>query len=148
MHMTCLFCEIVSGKIDSYKFFEDENHIAILDIFPATIGQTLVLPRNHYGSYVFQMPTPEYLQLMFFAKKIAQILDKGLPAIRTCMVMEGMEIDHAHIKLYPIHTIAQTVAFGQVDLTVYRGYLSTQHGPKQSESELERLARELRKSIK
>ncbi len=43
----CLFCRIVAGELPSTRVFEDERTIAIMDIFPATRGHALVLPRAH-----------------------------------------------------------------------------------------------------
>ena len=34
----CLFCKIVEGIIPAYKIYEDDKHIAILDIYPAVLG--------------------------------------------------------------------------------------------------------------
>lgn len=44
----CIFCKIVNGEIPSYKIYEDENVMAILDISQATKGHTLVLSKKHY----------------------------------------------------------------------------------------------------
>ena len=49
----CIFCKIIKGEIPSSKVWEDENFIAILDINPNTEGVTLVIPKKHYDSYVF-----------------------------------------------------------------------------------------------
>lgn len=46
--MDCIFCKIVAGEIPSYKVYEDDNIIAILDISQATKGHTLVIPKKHY----------------------------------------------------------------------------------------------------
>lgn len=46
--MNCIFCSIVNGDIPSYKIYEDENVIAILDISQATKGHTLVISKKHY----------------------------------------------------------------------------------------------------
>ena len=46
--MNCVFCKIVSGEIPSYKIYEDENVIALLDISQATRGHTLVIAKDHY----------------------------------------------------------------------------------------------------
>lgn len=44
----CIFCKIVNGEVPSYKIYEDENVMAILDISQATKGHTLVLSKKHY----------------------------------------------------------------------------------------------------
>ena len=135
----CLFCKIVHGQISSYKFYEDEEHIAILDINPAVKGQSLVLPKKHIGSYVFEMKNEEYLSLMIAAKNVANLTDEKLGSIRTCMIMEGMEIDHAHIKLYPIYEIITRIAKGTIDLNKYQGFISTLHGKRMPDFELEKI---------
>ena len=43
----CIFCQIIEGKVQSKKIFEDEHSIAILDINPANPGHTLLLPKEH-----------------------------------------------------------------------------------------------------
>jgi histidine triad (HIT) family protein len=43
----CLFCRIVAGELPSTRVHEDEHVIAIMDIFPATRGHVLVIPRAH-----------------------------------------------------------------------------------------------------
>jgi histidine triad (HIT) family protein len=43
----CLFCRIVAGELPSTRVHEDERVVAIMDIFPATRGHALVIPRAH-----------------------------------------------------------------------------------------------------
>ena len=43
----CLFCRIVAGELPSTRVLEEDRVIGILDIFPATRGHALVLPRAH-----------------------------------------------------------------------------------------------------
>jgi histidine triad (HIT) family protein len=43
----CLFCRIVAGDVPSTRPYEDEAVVAIMDIFPATRGHVLVIPRAH-----------------------------------------------------------------------------------------------------
>lgn len=132
----CLFCKIVAGELPAYKIYEDDQFIAILDIFPSVRGQSLVLPKEHFDSYVFNMPLDVYQQFLQVTWTVARNMDTTLEALRTCMVMEGMEVNHAHIKLYPIYTIGSYTAPGIADLTVYPGYLTTLHGKRASEADL------------
>jgi histidine triad (HIT) family protein len=43
----CIFCAIVAGETPSVRVHEDDRTIAIMDIFPATRGHVLVVPRAH-----------------------------------------------------------------------------------------------------
>ena len=45
--MSCTFCRILEGELPSYPVYEDEHTYAFLDIHPATMGHTLVIPRRH-----------------------------------------------------------------------------------------------------
>ena len=64
----CIFCQIIEGKIPSYKIYEDNDYIAILDIFPNTKGMTLVIPKQHFDSYAFEMPDDTYAKFFLAAK--------------------------------------------------------------------------------
>jgi len=143
----CLFCKIVSGEIPSSKIWEDKKHIAILDVFPNIKGMTLVMPKAHYDSYTFDMPDSAYAELLIASKKVGKILDKKLKIIRTAMVAEGLGVNHAHIKLYPM--IGMDKHFKEMWNTdeVYfeknPGYLITKRGPKAEPAELEKLAKQI-----
>jgi histidine triad (HIT) family protein len=46
--MTCLFCQILDGKIPAHFIYEDNNHVAIMDKYPIHKGHSLVIPRKHH----------------------------------------------------------------------------------------------------
>ena len=143
----CIFCKIVKGEIPSYKIWEDEKFIAILDIFPNTKGMTLVIPKAHYDSYAFDMNDNDYSSFMLAAKKVGKIMDTKLNVRRTAMVMEGMGVNHAHLKLYPMHGLFEKfepiVPVDPLNQKIffekYEGYLTTLLGPKATDESLEDL---------
>ena len=141
----CIFCKIVKGQIPSVKIYGDKNFIAILDKFPNVKGMTLVIPKKHFDSYVFEMPEKDYSNLMKTSRKIAKLLDKKLNVQRTALVMEGLGVNHAHIKLYPIYGLdnkfEEIWAKGNVYFDKYEGYISTQIGPEKTIEELKKLPR-------
>lgn len=145
----CIFCKIVKGEIPAVKIWEDERHIAILDIKPNTEGMTLVIPKKHFDSYAFDMPDKEYCELMIAAKKVGKLLDKKLNVKRTALIIEGMEINHVHIKLYPLHGLGEKfkemIAKEQVYFDRYQGYLTTKEGARKSPEELNKIAEKIRK---
>ena|SRR3989344_5546073 len=150
--MDCIFCKIVKGEIESIKIWEDEKFVAILDVNPNTKGMTLVLTKEHYDSYAFDMPAELYSEFMMVSKKVAKMLEKGLRVARVSMVMEGMGINHAHIKLYPLHGVNEKFeemwAKERIYFEKYEGYLSTQLGPQADLKELKKLAEEIKQSNK
>lgn len=144
----CIFCKIVRGEIPSVKIWEDKEHLAILDVNPNTEGMTLVLTKKHYDSDATDMPDKNYKNLMIAAKRVGKLLEKKLKVKRVAIVMEGLGIDHAHIKLYPIHGLNQKFkeiwASKKVYFEKYKGYISTQLGPQKSLEELNALAKKIR----
>src|SRR3989338_11281327 len=146
----CIFCRIVNGEIPSVKIWEDEHHIAILDNQPNVKGMALVLTKRHYDSYVFDMPRVAYKNFILATKKVAKLIEKGLKVQRVAMVMEGLGVNHSHIKLYPLYGLKEkfeeTWAQEKKFFEKYEGYISTQLGPKIELAELKKLAEKLRKN--
>ncbi|MFW5846988.1 MAG: HIT family protein [Nanoarchaeota archaeon] len=46
----CIFCNIIKGKIPTYKFAEDKNAIATLEINPIEKGHVLIIPKKHVSN--------------------------------------------------------------------------------------------------
>lgn len=97
----CIFCKIIAGEIPSVKIWENDHFIALLDAFPACKGQTLVIPKQHYDSDIFVMNAAVYTALMLTTKEVAALLKKWLWVEKIGMVVEWLQVPHAHIKLYP-----------------------------------------------
>lgn len=144
----CIFCKIVKGEIPSVKIYEDKDYLAILDIYPNSEGMTLVIPKKHFGSDVFKMPEKDYLELMKVSRKVAKKVEEGLGVKRVAMVMEGMGINHMHVKLYPLHGLKNNFqemwASEKIYFEKYEGYISTQLGPEKSKEDLEKVAKKIR----
>lgn len=151
--MFCAFCEIVSGNFDSAKIWEDEKFLAFLDINPNTKGMTVVISKDHHnGSYIMDMDDKTYADFFLAARKVSKILEKGLGVERVILVMEGLMIDHPHIKLYPVHGLQEKFEEILADETVYfekyEGYISTRLGPQVELPELQKLATEIKNKNK
>ncbi len=81
--------------------YEDDKYAAFLDKFPAVQGQAVVIIKKEIP-YLFSLTDDEYSGLLKVAKKVALAIDRTLTTERTCMVVEGFEVPHVHIKLYPM----------------------------------------------
>ena len=66
----CIFCQIVSGKVQSRKVYEDENVLAILDINPANPGHILIMPKEHY-SIMPQIPEDDIKHIFAITKSLS-----------------------------------------------------------------------------
>jgi|SRR3989344_620220 len=100
--VNCIFCKIIKGEIPSYKLYEDKDLIVILDAFPATKGQSLIISKKH-EPYIFGLDGKLYGKLFLKAKEAAKAIDKSLNTVRTCIVVEGFMVPHVHIRLHPCY---------------------------------------------
>jgi len=96
-----IFSKIINRQIPGHFIYEDEHCVAILDKFPTVRGQSLVIPKKELD-YAFDLDDDTYIHLFKVAKKIAKASDRALNAKRTCLVVEGFDVPHVHIKIYPM----------------------------------------------
>ncbi|MCR9264152.1 MAG: HIT family protein [Flavobacteriaceae bacterium] len=147
----CIFCDIVNNESPAHKIWEDEEHVAFLSIFPNTEGFTVVATKRHLPSYCFDLSNEDLTKLTIAAKKVGKLLDAKLEGVgRTALMMEGFGVDHAHVKLFPMHGTAkieewtpfisnQTKYFDK-----YEGYISSHDCERADDSDLVRLAERIK----
>lgn len=99
--MSTIFTKIINREIPGQFIYEDDVCVAMMDKFPIVPGQSMVIAKEEID-YVFNVEDELYLHLFAVAKKIAKASDAAFGAERTCLVVEGFEVPHVHIKLYPI----------------------------------------------
>lgn len=110
--MATIFTKIINGDIPSYKIAEDDSHYSFLDINPSAEGHTLVIPKREVD-YLFDLTEEELTALMKFARKVALGIDQALEPVRTGIIVEGMEVPHAHVHLIPIYKPGQNFSLGK-----------------------------------
>jgi histidine triad (HIT) family protein len=96
----CIFCKIAKGEIPCAKIWEDEKHLAFLDIAPYCHGHTLVIPKKH-SRWLWDIEEKEYSDLMLKTKQIAEKLRKHFKTDWIEEVVAGMDVKHTHIHLLP-----------------------------------------------
>ena len=99
--MSTLFTKIINREVPGFFIYEDDICAVFLDKFPAIAGQCVVVPKAEVD-YIFNLPDETYLHICAVAKLVAQALDTVYQTERTCVVVEGFEVPHTHIKLYPM----------------------------------------------
>lgn len=146
----CIFCKIVSGELPSHKVWENEKHLAFLSIFPNTEGFTVVVPKKHYSSYIFDASDEVIADLMSATKKVAKLLDAKLGDVgRTALIFEGFQVDHLHSKLFPMHSTKikgwqPVLSDVKKYFDKYEGYVSSHNGPRADDAKLAALAKKIR----
>ena len=95
---SCIFCNIVDGKIPSYKVYEDDLFLGFLDTAPRTKGHSLLIPKKHYR---WVHDVVEFDLYWLAARKLTRALQKVLDPFFVTYVTHGLEIPHAHIHIMP-----------------------------------------------
>lgn len=100
-----LFSKIIAGEIPSYKIAENDLFFAFLDIFPATPGHVLVVPKTEVDR-LFDLPATYLDGLLTFAQPIARAIQQAFPCDRVNILTLGFEVPHAHVHLIPMNGMA------------------------------------------
>ncbi|RXK83367.1 HIT family protein [Filimonas effusa] len=100
-----LFSKIIAGEIPCYRIAENDKFFAFLDIFPATPGHTLVVPKIETDR-LFDLPAGYLSELLPFAQPLAQAIQKAFPCDRVNILTLGFEVPHAHVHLLPMNGMA------------------------------------------
>ena len=101
----CIFCKIINNEIPSYKVYEDEYVLAILDISQVCDGHTLILPKKHYNNFLdadLQTINRCMDVIKFLSDKYKQILNpSGFNILNNTNEIAGQTVFHLHFHLIP-----------------------------------------------
>lgn len=99
--MPTIFSKIIAGEIPCHKIWEDERFFAFLDIRPIQPGHVLVVSKQEIDS-PFDMDDDAYCGFLLAAKRLVEPIRRAMGSVKVGLVIEGLEVPHAHIKLIPI----------------------------------------------
>lgn len=99
--MATIFSKIIAGEIPCHKIWEDENFFAFLDIRPIQPGAALIVTKQEIDS-PFDLDDEQYCAYFLAAKKLIEPIRRAMGTKKVALVIEGLEVPHAHIKLIPI----------------------------------------------
>ena len=101
----CIFCKIVSGNGKAEKLYEDEKTVSFLDIFPASQGHSLVIPKKHYRT-LNDMSMEDLAATIKTVQKIGKAVSKAMNADGFNVVQSneraaGQVVFHVHFHVIP-----------------------------------------------
>jgi len=99
-----IFTKIIKGEIPSYKVYEDELSLAILDIHPQFPGHTLIIPKKQVD-HIWDLPDDIYHHLWNVAKKVQARIKEVTKCERVGVAVEGFGVPHVHVHLIPLNDI-------------------------------------------
>ncbi|MBW2976015.1 HIT family protein [Candidatus Woesearchaeota archaeon] len=135
---SCLICQIIANRVPSYKVYEDELVLAVLDVNGANPAHCFVIPKNHYP-IMEQVPDDELANLFSVANKISSSIFENLKVQGTnIFVANGIPAGQT-VAHFMIHVIPRNENDG----------VNLQWKPKQlSEEELSTVELKLKEQIK
>jgi histidine triad (HIT) family protein len=125
-----IFTKIIEHELPAEIIYEDEKVIVILNRFPNIEGEALVITKEQVP-YVFNLDDDTYEHLMDVTKNMAKVLDRTFNSLRTCVVIEGFDVPHVHVRLYPVQEET----------------LLLTHGPEASDEDLKRVGEKIRQNL-
>ncbi|WP_323958787.1 HIT domain-containing protein [Arthrobacter sp. JZ12] len=103
--MSTLFTRIIDGEIPGRFVWKDDEVVAFLTINPITDGHLMVVPRREVAHWIDL--EPELLgKVMDVARKIGKVQEAEFGAERIGVLMEGYEIPHVHVHIWPTRSSA------------------------------------------
>lgn len=101
----CIFCQIVAGKVQSRKVYEDDKVIAILDINPTNPGHVLLITKEHY-SIMPQLPDDETAHVFMVVKSLSNSMLRSIDAQGTNVIVAngiaaGQRAQHFMVHIIP-----------------------------------------------
>jgi len=101
----CIFCRIAAGRAPAAKVIETSRVLAFLDIAPVHYGHTLVIPKEHYETFL-ELPDELWLEMGQVSRRVARALRQVMFARGFNIMMNnfdaaGQVVFHAHLHVIP-----------------------------------------------
>lgn len=103
---TCIFCQIVAGEADASVVFQDDCVTAFMDLYPVTLGHTLVIP-NHHATLISDVEATTIGRMFMLGARIAQAIRQGgfrCEAVSFYLAdgaAAGQAVPHSHLHVVP-----------------------------------------------
>lgn len=115
-HVASLFTKIIENEIPGVFVYEDERCAAFLDVQPMTEGHVLVVPREEIAHWV-DLDDDLSAHLFAVAKRIARAQNEAFECEKVGLMIQGYEVPHVHIHVWPTTSLADFDASRRADFT-------------------------------
>ena len=101
----CVFCSMTEGRLQPVIVTQDDDIMAIMDLFPASKGHILIFPKQHIEN-IYNLPVnlaaPVMRHAVIIAKAIKEQLNPdGINLIQSNDIAAGQTIPHFHLHIVP-----------------------------------------------
>ena len=99
----CIFCDIVAGDIPAEKVYEDDGHLAFLDIRPVFPGHTLLIPKAHIET-LGDLPDAAIQPFFAHTRMLSRAVPAAVDAEGTFVAINNVisqSVPHLHVHVVP-----------------------------------------------
>ncbi len=97
-----VFTKIINGQLPAQIIYQNEQTLAFLSIEPVQEGMLVIIPKQQIDNFE-DLPDDLASAVILTTKKMMRLLRKTYPEAKKIAVqVEGFEVPHAHIKIFPI----------------------------------------------
>lgn len=99
----CVFCQIIARELPASIVFEDDDHVAFLDVRPLFEGHTLVVPRAHVETLA-DLPADRTGPFFALVQRLSVAVPEAMGAAGTFVAMNNVvsqSVPHLHCHVVP-----------------------------------------------
>lgn len=101
-----IFARIIRGDAPCYRIHEDDEVLAFLDLYPQSVGHTLVIPRRSAARNLLDVDTDALCRVMAVVQRLTRaIVDElqpdGVQVAQFNGAAAGQTVFHIHMHIIP-----------------------------------------------
>jgi len=104
MTVGCIFCDIVRGDASSFPVAESDGALAFLDINPAAVGHTLVIPKAHADD-IWDLDPEDGRGVWTLAQEVASLLQERLQPDGMTILQSNGKSGWQHVFHFHLHVV-------------------------------------------
>lgn len=103
-----VFAKIIRGDMPAVKVWEDDEVLALMDVFPQAPGHVLVIHKGSTARNLLEIETADLAALMAGVRRTARAVEAalkpdGLKVVQYNGAPAGQTVFHLHVHVIPIH---------------------------------------------
>ena len=103
----CIFCKIINKEIPTDIIYENDKVMAFLDIFPTSLGHTLIIPKKHFIN-VYDIEEDYLTEIIKVTRRLALAYKEifgidNLQLVHNAGKHGQQGVFHFHFHLIPRH---------------------------------------------
>ena len=143
LEKNCIFCEIIAGREDSSKVYEDDRILAFMTRRPVRPGEFLIIPKQHIDHFC-DIPNDLATHIFLQAQRLSRVMREKLKPMRVGLVVHGFGVPHAHLIVVPLHQLEDITSARFAYLKDGKIRFGLNHLPDTPRNELDKIAELLR----